>query len=242
MSEGNKNQLMKIYDLLLQAYGYQGWWPLSTETESKGFDERGYHKKDYIHPQTEAHKLEICIGAILTQNTAWKNVEKALINLKKQNLMNAEKIIAADNKRLSAIIKPAGYYNIKSKKLKAFAKFFIVHKEKFNSSSIERESLLSMWGVGKETADSILLYALDKPFFVIDAYTKRIFSRIGFFDEKISYEKAQEFFHKNLANDYKLFNEYHALIVEHAKQHCAKKPKCRGCVLRNKCKYFKSLR
>ncbi len=228
-----RQKLMLIFKKLLKEYGEQGWWPIIKDKSSH------YNIKFKLKEKTLMEKFEISIGAILTQNTAWKNVEKALINLKQNNLLNPQGIIKVDNKKLSLLIRPAGYFNIKAKKLKEFTKFFLSHKEEFENNTISREELLNVWGIGNETADSILLYALNKPFFVVDAYTRRLFYRLGFFhSEKIKYEEAQDFFHKNLDMDYKLFNEYHALIVEHAKQHCKKKPDCEGCVLSELCQEY----
>ncbi|MEM2121450.1 MAG: endonuclease [Candidatus Woesearchaeota archaeon] len=229
-----KSKLMLIYKKLLNKYKEQGWWPIL----NNDFCE---YKKDFKHREkTIEEKFEICIGAILTQNTSWKNVEKALVSLKKNKLLSPEKILEISEKELSKIIKPAGYYNIKAKKLKEISKFFLEHKKEFESNNLNREELLNVWGVGKETADYIMLYALNKPFFVVDSYTKRIFSRLGFFDENKSYDFVQEFFQKNLPKDYKLYNEYHALIVEHAKRHCRKNPFCESCILKEECNYYKS--
>ncbi len=228
----NSKLLLDIYKRLLSAYGEQGWWPLIIKKDSSFIVH--YDKSFKLREKSLSEKFEISIGAVLTQNTSWKNVEKALLNLKSKNLLSPEKIIHSDVKNL---IKPAGYYNLKEKKLKEFSKFFIKRKEDFDSNSMSREELLSVWGVGRETADSILLYALNKPFFVVDAYTRRLFSRLNFIYEKDNYDKIQLFFHENLPLDYKLFNEFHALIVEHAKRHCRKKPLCDGCPLRTICNF-----
>ncbi len=166
-------KIEKIRQTLFEYYGSLNWWPAETP-------------------------FEVCVGAILTQNTAWSNVEKAIENLKKENLLTCEAICNADINFLAELIKPSGYFNQKAKKLKAFCKFL---KEEFNcnldsffnSASIEklREKLLSIWGIGKETADSILLYAGEKPVFVVDAYTKRIFSRHGISEENIDYDELK---------------------------------------------------
>ena len=222
--------LLEIYKKLLSAYGEQGWWPL---TVKKGDSFVVHYDPPFkLREKSLSEKFVISVGAILTQNTSWKNVEKAVINLKSKNLLSPEKIIHSSVKNL---IKPAGYYNIKEKKLKEFSKFFIKNRRDFNLNNILREQLLSVWGIGKETADSILLYALNKPFFVVDAYTRRLFSRLNLICEKEDYDKIQLFFQKNLPSDYTLFNEFHALIVEHAKRHCRKKPLCDGCPLRTIC-------
>jgi len=211
----------KIYKCLFSEYGAQGWWPL--------LDVKGYHPGDYSFPKTKKQIFEICIGAILTQNTAWTNVEKALVNLKKINAIDSGKILKMDIAKLKKAIKPAGYYNQKAKKLKEFAKFFIELKGKTPT----REQLLKVWGVGKETADSILLYAYKIPVFVVDAYTRRIFSKLGFFKKDADYDEIRNFFEENLPKDFKVHQEFHALIVEHAKQHYTKKSNGENCFLTN---------
>ncbi|MBU2100186.1 endonuclease, partial [Candidatus Micrarchaeota archaeon] len=188
-------------------------------------------------------KLEVCFGAILTQNTSWLNVEKAIIELNKKELIDAEKIFSIKKQKLAETIRSAGYFNQKSGYLKSFC----LHLKKYNYSVNEffsfspdlSKELLSIKGIGKETADSILLYSAQKPFFVVDAYTKRIISRLNGEKEK-SYDELQNFFHSNLKNDSALFNEFHALFVEHAKQFCQKKPLCKKCFLRKECVFGKN--
>ncbi len=226
-----KINLINVYNRLLEAYGEQGWWPIVEKDKSV------YRREFKNKEKTISQKFEISIGAILTQNTSWNNVNKALVNLKGKRILSPRKIINIRDEDLGLLIKPAGYYNIKAKKLKEFSKFFLSKEKEFKNNKVSREELLQVWGIGRETADSILLYALNKPFFVIDAYTKRISSRLGFIDEKESYDNIQRFFQEHLPEDYKLFNEFHALIVEHAKQHCTKKPKCKGCCLREVCEF-----
>ncbi len=222
------SQIKKTYSLLYKAYGPQGWWPL---TERYSFIPEHKGKK----PNTEKKKFEIILGAILTQNTAWKNVEKALTELNKKNLLDKNKIKSLPAKKLGTIIRPSGYYNQKAKKIKLITEFLETKK------SITRENLLSIWGIGPETADSILLYAYEKPWFVIDAYTRRIFSRLGLAQKNISYYQLQESIHqafKGINKDKKvrIYKEYHALLVQHAKTYCRKKPECKECPLRNMCR------
>lgn len=178
---------------------------------------------------------------ILTQNTSWKNVEKAVYNLNKENVLDINSIIKMDNNRLASLIRPSGYYNQKAIKLKVMAGFLkknpIKRLKRIETKKL-RELFLSIKGVGPETADSILLYAFNRPVFVVDAYTKRIFSRFGFIKNNATYNEIQDFFHKNLKSDEKIFNEFHALIVEHAKQHCKKTPVCKDCILKERCKYL----
>jgi len=203
------NKLKLIYDKLFEAFGTQNWWPYTDEKNKK---------------------LEVSIGAILTQNTNWQNVEKALDNLKKQNLLSSKGLEDIKIKRLAALIKSSGYYNQKAKKIKSFIKFLKSNK------SINRESLLSIWGVGPETADSILLYAYDQPIFVVDAYTKRIMNRLGF--KEGTYDELQKLFMQNLPNNVQLYNEYHALLVKLGKDFCKTKPLCEECPLKNNvCKF-----
>ena len=156
----------------------------------------------------EKQRFEIIVGAILTQNTSWKNVEKAIFNLNKAKLLDIRKIRKADKRKLASVIRPSGYYNQKAKCLKLVAAFFAKNKHP------SREQLLAVRGIGPETADSILLYAFNKPLFVIDAYTKKIFSRIGICNETCSYHELQELCQKSLPKKAKLFQEYHALLVE----------------------------
>lgn len=198
------NRLTKIYKRLLKKHGHQGWWPLI----NKG----GYHPRDYNLPVSDNDRFEIAIGAILTQNTNWNNVKKALINLNNNSLLNAEQLLECDEERVKKCIKPAGYYNQKTKYLKNFTRFYTQLK-----NPPTRSELLNIKGIGKETADSILLYAYKQPSFVIDAYTKRIFKKIGVLKGDESYEKIKELFENNLPKDYKLYQEYHALIVEEGK-------------------------
>ena len=220
-------KIRQIYEILHKAYGPQGWWPL---TERYKFIPEHKGKK----PDTEKRKFEIIIGAILTQNTAWKNVEKAIIELNKRNLIDKNKLKSLPAKKLGKIIKSSGYFNQKAKKIKAML-YFLESDRRVN-----RENLLDVWGIGPETADSIMLYAYEKPFFVIDAYTKRIFSRLGVAEKNASYDELQELFHKSLSNNIKIFKEYHALLVEHAKRSCRTKPLCKQCILRRYCNYWRN--
>ncbi len=215
--------VLKVYDILLKEYGRQGWWPILDISENKFIYSPLFSYKE----KNEEEKFEISIGAILTQNTSWKNVKPALFNLKKNNLLNKNKLQKISHNELAQLIKSAGYYNQKAKKIIAFANF---------DSEITRENLLSIWGIGEETADSILLYAYNKPYFVIDAYTKRIFSRIKKEYNFGKYSHWQDFFMRNLPEDFKIYNEYHALLVNLGKFVCLKKkPHCMECPLYELC-------
>ncbi|MEK6816474.1 MAG: hypothetical protein AABY09_02590 [Nanoarchaeota archaeon] len=226
-------ELSLVYSLLLKEYGNQGWWPLSKD---------GLHSLHHKGaPASDKDRFEIMVGAILTQNTAWTNVEKALHNLNKEKLLDLNRMHNADTNYLASLIRPSGYYNIKAKKLKNLTSFLLTFRsfdELFRHENI-RELLLSVNGIGPETADSIILYSAEKPYFVIDAYTRRIFSRV-LGKEFSTYHEWQMLFMDNLKHDTEMFKEYHALIVEHAKNHCKTKPICEGCPLSRKCNYLKT--
>lgn len=215
-----EKKLQKIYDRLFDHFGPQHWWPGDSQ-------------------------LEVCVGAILTQNTAWSNVEKAIINLKKENYMEISRLKKIKIEKLASLIKPSGYYNIKATRLKSFIDFFAtLHKGNFNhlfKGRLEdiRSSLLTVKGIGPETADSMILYAGGIPVFVIDAYTKRIFYRLRLTDKNATYDDIQSLFMKNLPCKTTLYNEYHALIVMLGKHYCKPKPVCNSCPLK-KCPERKS--
>ncbi|MFA5357184.1 MAG: endonuclease III domain-containing protein [Candidatus Omnitrophota bacterium] len=206
-------RLGSFYRRLRSSFGGQRWWPADTP-------------------------FEVMVGAILTQNTSWLNVEKAISNLKSHNLLRPHKLSKLPLKRLASLIRPSGYYNIKAKRLKSFLKFFIgnyggdIKKMRETKPLFLREQLLCVNGIGPETADSILLYALDMPLFVVDAYTKRVLLRHGLIEEGASYGEVQKLFTQNIKKEVKLFNEYHALLVKLGKEYCLKnKPKCDICPL-----------
>ena len=186
------------------------------------------------------------VGAILTQSAAWSNVDKAIANLKAADALSPGAIRNLPLSELALIIRPCGYFNAKAVKLKALADWFGSYNDNDNIESLKkadteslRRELLAVHGVGPETADSILLYAAGKPVFVIDAYTRRIFSRLGLLAEKESYDACQRLFTANLEADATLFNEYHALLVKLAKDACCKKPLCRRCCLSDICNFYK---
>ncbi|WP_423791970.1 endonuclease III domain-containing protein [Methanocaldococcus indicus] len=208
--------LLNIYKKLLNFFGKQNWWPAES-------------------------RYEVVVGAILTQNTSWKNVEKAIQNLKSYDLLDEYKILDVEEEKLKELIKPAGFYNIKAKRLKNIT-FFIVNNygntEKLAKSkedlTVLRNKLLAVKGVGKETADTILLYALDRLSFVVDSYTKRLFNRLGVINSD-DYDTIKYIFESSLPKDLELYKEYHALIVEHCKTFCRKKPNCKECFLKDIC-------
>lgn len=210
MMTGEK--LTEIYELLYTAFGPQHWWPGQTP-------------------------FEIMTGAILTQNTSWANVEKAIRNLKSAKMLTAEAIHRIEPSDLAELIRPAGYYNIKAKRLKDFVGWFfnnyqgsLANLERINTDQLRAE-LLGVKGVGRETADSILLYALSRPVFVVDAYTARIMVRHGLIEPDADYEQLRELFESNLQQDVQLYNEYHALLVRAGKDFCKPKARCPGCPL-----------
>lgn len=219
-------QLTQIYQLLFDCFGPQNWWPGETP-------------------------FEVIVGAILTQNTNWANVEKAIANLKSADLLSPEKLHQLDLSNLAKLIRPAGYYNIKAKRLKNFVGWLFqnYNGKLTNLESVDtdqlRTELLTIKGIGRETADSILLYALGRPVFVIDAYTARVVIRHGLIEQEADYEQLRELFQSNLAQsapegrdlaeggDVQLFNEYHALLVKVGKDYCKPKAKCTACPLEN---------
>ncbi|MFQ5406344.1 MAG: hypothetical protein ACE5DI_04265, partial [Candidatus Micrarchaeia archaeon] len=226
----------QLYKKLLQKYGPQGWWPLSGFRNNPTTGSvKGYHPSDYSFPKTSNQRFEICTGAILTQNTSWVQAEKALLNLKKIKALNPKSLNKTPLTKITRMIRPAGYFNQKAKKLKIFANFFLKLKGKTPS----RKELLETWGIGEETADSMLLYAFKQPQFVVDAYTKRILERTKSVKKGASYAQAKHFFEQQLKPNTPLFQEFHALLVEHAKKCCkTKKPLCEKCHLN--CNYLET--
>lgn len=208
--------MIKIYNRLYKTFGPQRWWPAKTP-------------------------FEVIIGAILTQNTSWANVEKAILNLKKKSTLKPAKIYLIKTKRLAILIKPAGYYNIKARRIKNFLRFLFKRyngniKQMFaQKQGILRSQLLNIKGIGPETADSILLYAGKKPVFVVDAYTRRILLRHNLIYPPCDYDDIQRIFTDGIPKNQGLFNEYHALLVKVGKLYCKKnKPLCnKGCPLNN---------
>jgi endonuclease-3 related protein len=218
----SKKLLNDIYNLLFQKYGPQDWWPGDTD-------------------------FEVIIGAILTQSTSWTNVEKAIKNLKKEKLLSPKALYEVDKKHLAQLIRSSGYFNAKAHKLKSFI-YFLFEKHHGNLKHLLgqpwkhlRDELLTVHGIGDETADSIVLYAANQPSFVVDAYTRRIFFRLGMVPEKVSYETMRDIFMKDLDVKTELFNEYHALIVTFGKNQCKKRPVCEGCVLKRYCWFWRTV-
>lgn len=220
------NNINLIYDKLLEKYSYQGWWPLLSydgRNPTKTGAVEGYHPRDYSFPKNPNEQFEIIMGSILTQNTSWPSVEKALINLSSLTDFSAENILnlAKHNENeFKQAIKIAGYFNQKFDYLKNIAEFYI----SLNGEIPSRKEILEVKGVGNETADSILLFAYKQKEFKVDAYTKRIFSYLGYFDVKEKYMNVKKLFEDNFKGNVNEYQEYHALIVEHAKHYYLKKP------------------
>lgn len=212
----SKSKVATVFELLHGRYGNQQWWPAETA-------------------------FEMMAGAILTQNTSWTGVESAIANLKQAGLLSPEKLAKAERVQIEALIRPSGYFRQKAARLAGFAGFLLDHggidRLKKREADELRKLLLSVNGIGPETADSMLLYALDMPVFVVDAYTKRVFSRVGEVNANDSYAEVQHYFTERLSPSLPLFQEYHALIVKHAKEHCRVKPDCGNCPLLHLCAF-----
>lgn len=214
----NRQTVRLIYDELFSAFGPRHWWPGET-------------------------RWEIILGAILTQNTAWVNVEKAIGNLKRARALSVAATRRLTDAALARHIRPSGYFNQKVKKVRAFLRFL---DDRYGGSLTKmartptaqlRVELLGVWGLGPETADSILLYALGRPVFVVDAYTRRIFPRYGLFPAAWDYHAVQRFFVRHLPVETARYNEYHALIVQLGKDYCRPRPRCALCLLRPGCRH-----
>ena len=213
------SSLIKIFQTLEKAYPSPKGWP---------------HGEWPLSEKFKPLRLEVVVGAILTQNVNWNNVEKALSRMIEEQLVEADCIERCPQAFLEDTIRSAGFYRQKAKRLKGIAQFILAYPGEFYSE-VRREELLSIPGIGPETADSILLYACDRPHFVVDAYTLRLFTRYGFLSRKGSYQEVQQFFESHLPADVPLYKRFHALIVEHAKQICRKTPVCKDCVFRTEC-------
>ncbi len=206
-----------IYKVLRRRFGFLDWWPGNTPDE-------------------------ILIGAILTQNTSWKNVEKAITNLKRSHLLSVPNMSRARTSIIERCIRPSGYYRQKAQRLKKVCEYILENygslgKFLGKESAELREELLSLKGIGLETADSIILYAAEKPVFVIDAYTRRIVGRIYGEKEEKEYNVLQQRIQNSIPKDTGLYNDFHAQIVELGKNYCRKKPLCRDCPLLRICDF-----
>lgn len=210
----NSTPFLDVYDCLFQHYGPRAWWPAETA-------------------------FEVMVGAILTQNTSWTNVERALVRLRDVVPLEPGAIAGLSPERLGEALRPAGYFNVKTKRLQTFCRWLVAQggEEPLTKRDTHtlRHELLAVHGIGPETADDILLYAFGRPVFVVDAYTRRLFARLGLIQGDEPYEELRARFEQVLAKEAGLYNEYHALIVEHAKTVCRPRPLCSACVLKDRC-------
>lgn len=218
-----------LYRVLLREYGPQGWWPLASLAGRPGFDARGYHPGDPSYPRTPAQRFEVAVGAVLTQHTAWANVEKALASLAAAGVRTPRDVLARTPARLARLVRSSGSHNQKARTLRVIARFFSVPGRLRADSAPTRDELLALRGIGEETADSILLYAFARPVFVVDAYARRLLSRLGVVGGTERTATIQEVLLRTLPRDPAQLAEYHALLVAHAKARCRKRPLCAGC-------------
>jgi len=213
---------MEVFELLLAHFGPRHWWPAKSP-------------------------FEVAVGAILVQSVSWENTARAVRNLEDAGCLDPHRLDALSEEELARLIVPSLYFRQKAKKLKAFVRVLVEEHGGDLADMLSgatgdvRRKLLSIWGIGPETADSILLYAGGHPVFVVDAYTRRIFARLGVWDESVTYDEMQRYFHRHLPADVPLFNEYHALLVALGSRYCAKtQPRCGGCPLAAHCLYARS--
>lgn len=213
--------LLSLYEALLQAYGPQDWWP------------------------GRENPFEVVVGAILTQRTTWTNAARVIDALRQAKLLTPEAIRQTESHKLEILIRPAGFYRVKTAKLKAFCTMLWMEYAGDLSRllalplEVLRSVLLLVYGIGDETADAILLYAAGKPSFVIDAYTRRLLTRLGWIEGSESYQRLRKAFTQALPTDVGTFAEYHALIVRHGKTHCRSRPRCNTCPLADRCETAK---
>ncbi len=215
----HNERVLNLYHRLREQHGPQTWWPADTP-------------------------FEVCLGSILTQATAWRNVVKAIDNLKSADAFTPRQLFYVGQSELEKLLRPSRYYRAKAKKVRAFVEHITkrpMHVMFAQPVPVLRQELLSIYGVGPETADSIILYAARKPSFVVDTYTYRLLSRLGWIEGNFHYAKLRALFMENLPHDVGLFNEYHALIVRHGARVCQKTPKCQACNFQTRCTYFSVL-
>lgn len=221
------NKIYNIYERLYDKYGPQGWWPIT------GY---GYHKLNYTFPRESNEIFEVCLGSILTQNTTFTSVVKSLENLHVKNAISANAIESMDINELKEAIKPSGYFNQKARYILEFIKFY----NALGGVTPSREALLNVVGIGEETADSMLLYGYNQPEFKVDAYTKRLLLELGLINEKTKYGEIKTLMESSIKECVKdeqellkVYQEFHALIVEHGKNFYSKKPYAKGCFLKD---------
>jgi endonuclease-3 related protein len=236
-------RFIDIYRLLRRAYGPRRWWPVTGEGETRPAYTGG--------PRSERQRFEVAAGAILTQNTAWSNAARAIESLNRLGALSPAGIARLDVRALARAIRSAGYFNQKARRLKIMAAYFLSLDERApgrvagggfpggpREARPSRESLLALNGVGPETADCIMLYAFGAAVFVVDAYTRRLFGRLALLDADAPYETIRETLERNIPRRARVYQEYHALIVEHAKLVCKKEPLCENCLLKIRCALY----
>lgn len=223
--------LPRLYERLLDAYGPRGWWPLQSQAGRPGFDDDGYHPGVYDRPAAPEERFEIAAGAVLTQNTSWRNAARAVTALLRDGIRTPADVLALPEERLAQSLRSSGYYNQKARKLRGLCGLLADSGGDGAWARLSREGLLAVWGIGPETADSILLYACGRLFFVVDAYTSRLLERLGISAGGQPYAALQARFGSALPADPILYQEFHALIVHHAKLFCRLRPACPGCPL-----------
>ena len=210
MSGAVARSLREVYRILYKHHGPQRWWPADGP-------------------------FEVAVGAVLTQNTAWTNVERAIANLRDANCLSPEAIVALPERRLAELLRPSGYFNVKGRRLRALCEWWLTRGGLTALAAVRtpalREALLGVRGVGRETADDILLYAFGRPVFVVDAYTRRLFGRLDLIDPQADYDEIRVLLEGHLGRRLTLFNEYHALVVRHGKDVCRVRPRCAACPL-----------
>ena len=224
---------VRLYRKLFAFYGPQGWWPVS----NRRFGKATYAKREKLNRHQQ---LEVCVGSILAQNTAWSNAAKAIERLKQDRLLDLETLATCSQARLANCIRSAGFFNQKALRLKLFCRHVLKRDGSISvllNQPVEdlRSELVSLHGIGPETCDSMMLYAGQKPVFVVDAYTLRLVDRL--YALRLDYAAGQAFFQSSLPDKAGLFNEFHGLIVEHSKAFCRSKPDCKGCFLKKNCKW-----
>jgi len=209
--------LERFAEAMRSAYGPQGWWPLLAHAGNNPTSSgrlTGYHPGDFTFPRDDAQRFEVCCGAILTQNTAWTNVERALAALSTQALLSPSAILLTSDRVLESAVRPSGYFRAKARKLRAFAEFYL----SLRGGTPSRERLLGVWGIGPETADSIRLYAYKEIEMVVDAYTVRVLCQHGYCRPPLDYARAKRYCEQRLPRSLEMYQEFHALVVEHAKR------------------------
>lgn len=222
--------LWEVFGRLFGAYGPRGWWPVTVRA-----GEPPVYRPGVYLPRDRRERDEIAFGAVLAQNTSWQNVTRALVRLTEAGIRTPADVLALPAARLAALIRSSGYFRQKARRLRTLARYLAAADPAGLATETLRAELLGLSGVGPETADSILLYGFGRPVFVVDAYTRRLAARLGLREGAPSYEQLRAAFETALVPAVPLFNEYHALIVEHGKEVCRATPRCEACPLADRC-------